>query len=81
MDVVGHRGKSCRPPTLRSERLAERFVSLVPERRRWFTNLDMDEEGYPDRTAWNALTDFLFEARFIAIAEGRAWLAWFVDED
>ena len=61
--------------------LADRFVSLVPEPRRWFTNFSVDERGFPDRYASSVLTDFTFEAGFVAIAEGRAWLAWFVDED
>jgi hypothetical protein len=58
--------------------LALRFVSLVPERHRWFTNF---EGQLGEAWASTPLTDYTFDAGFIAVAEGRAWVAWFTDED
>lgn len=64
-------------PRERAAELAARFVALIPEPRRWFTN----HQGFPDPTAWNPATDFTFDAGYVATAEGRAWIAWFTDED
>jgi hypothetical protein len=30
---------------------------------------------------WNALTDHVWDTGVIAVAEGRAWIAWFTDDD
>ena len=61
--------------------LAEGFVALVPVPRRWFTNFDADDDGFPDRWASTPVTDFTLDRGFVAIAGQRAWLAWFIDED
>ena len=57
-------------------------MSLMPTPRRWFTN---GEAGPPPMTtgayAWNDATDFTFDLGVVAVADGRAWIAWFTDED
>jgi hypothetical protein len=58
------------------------FVSLIPAPRRWFTNGDdlppvASKPGY----AWDDATDFTFDLGVIAVADSRAWIAWFTDED
>ena len=64
----------------RASALSADFMSLVPTPRRWFTNGD----ELPPRGgvySWNPATDFTFDAGVVAVADGRAWIAWFTDED
>ena len=78
-------------PPARATELAEKFISLLPERRRWFGNEwvrleDLAGLGplgteltHPD--ASHPCTYRTFDAGLIAVADGRAWIAWFTDED
>lgn len=34
-----------------------------------------------DVRSWNALTDHVWDTGVIAVAESRAWIAWFIDDD
>jgi hypothetical protein len=34
-----------------------------------------------DVRSWNGLTDHVWDTGVIAVAEGRAWIAWFTDDD
>lgn len=119
-------------PVDRAQELAARFVSLLPEHRRWFGNdwdgppfprphLDENEWARTDWTevsetlrsampdfvfppeildpaklreaaregigrdhdvrSWNDLTDHVWDTGVIAVAQGRAWIAWFTDDD
>jgi hypothetical protein len=54
------------------------FITLIPRPRRWFTNGD----GFPSsQYSFNPATDFTFDMGVVAVADGRAWIAWFKDED
>ena len=64
----------------RASELAEKFVSLIPERRRWFSNYD-GVLGSDNVIGSNPLTDFTIDYGFVAVADRRAWIAWFIDED
>lgn len=57
------------------------FMSLVPAPRRWFANGEVS--WLPGGRAWagTPATDFTFDEGVVAVAEGRAWIAWFTDED
>jgi len=130
--VVGHALESDVEvmPVDRARELAAKFVSLLPERRRWFGN-DWDGPPFPrpvldekefeqtdwtevvetlrsglpwmppetwdaarlreaaretigtesDVRSWNGLTDHVWDTGVIAVADGRAWIAWFTDDD
>jgi len=125
-------------PLARAGDLAAKFISLLPERRRWFGNswdgppfprprFDADEYAQTDWDevaetlrskiahappewfdpaqlkeaarerldlyaregiepgssvrSWNDLTDHVWDTGVVAVAEGRAWIAWFTDDD
>jgi hypothetical protein len=71
-------------PPARATELAERLLSLLPDHRRWFGNevLPVDWEGDPHLPrSWHPCTYRTFDSGLIAVAEGRAWIAWFTDED
>jgi hypothetical protein len=38
-------------------------------------------EPESDVRSWNGLTDHVWDTGVIAVAEGRAWIAWFTDDD
>ena len=38
-------------------------------------------EPESDVRSWNGLTDHVWDTGVVAVAEGRAWIAWFTDED
>ena len=54
-------------------------MSLVPSPRRWFSN----GEDFPSTShySFDPATDFTFDMGVVAVANGRAWIAWFTDED
>jgi hypothetical protein len=79
--LAGH-GLSELMPTARASELAGRFVSLLPDRRRWFGNDWDGPPGPPDYISQsNPMTHATFDAGVVAVADGRAWIAWFTDED
>lgn len=65
----------------RAAAFAAEFMSLVPVPRRWFANGEVS--WLPGGRAWagNPATDFTFDEGIVAVAEGRAWIAWFTDKD
>ena len=65
----------------RASAFTAEFMSLVPTPRRWFANGEVS--WLPGGRAWagNPATDFTFDEGVVAVAEGRAWIAWFTDED
>jgi hypothetical protein len=65
----------------RASTLAANVMSLVPTPRRWFYNGDKSPTGRPSALAWDSATRFTFDLGVVAVAEGRAWIAWFTDED
>lgn len=67
-------------PPAKAAELAETFVSLVPDHCRWFTNYD-GMLGSDSVVGSTPLTDFTFDYGYVAVADRRAWVAWFVGED
>ena len=60
--------------------LTAKYVALMPTVRRWFSNSNDfggDERGY----SFDPATDLVFDIGFVTVAEDRAWIAWFTDED
>ena len=68
-------------PPERAAAFTAEFMSLVPAPRRWFSN--GEAEWLTGGRAWagTPATDFTFDEGVVAVAEGRAWIAWFTDED
>jgi hypothetical protein len=68
-------------PPERAAAFTAEFMSLVPTPRRWFANGEVS--WLPGGRAWagTPTTDFTFDEGVVAVAEGRAWMAWFTDED
>ena len=64
----------------RAAELTAKYVALMPIPRRWFANSD-DFTLRGSHYSFDPATDFVFDIGFVAVAEGRAWIAWFTDED
>ena len=68
-------------PPERAAAFAAEFLSLVPAPRRWFANGEASRLAGGRAWAGSPATDFTFDEGVVAVAEGRAWIAWFTDED
>lgn len=68
-------------PPERAAAFTAEFMSLVPVPRRWFSNGEVT--WLPGGRGWagNSATDFTFDEGVVAVADNRAWVAWFTDED
>jgi hypothetical protein len=64
----------------RASELTANYVALMPTGRRWFANCD-DFSDRGGHYSFDSATDFTFDIGFVTVAEGRAWIAWFTDED
>ena len=66
-------------PPERAAAFTTELMSLVPAPRRWFANGEM--EWLARAWAGNPATDFTLDKGVVAVAAGRAWIAWFIDVD
>ena len=64
----------------RASELTANYVALMPTGRRWFANTD-DFSGRDSNYSFDSATDFTFDIGYVTVADGRAWIAWFTDED
>jgi hypothetical protein len=61
---------------------AGRFLALLPNDRRWFsTGTERMSSQDPRPNPSDPLTDHTFDAGVVVVGGGRAWIAWFTDED
>jgi hypothetical protein len=68
-------------PAEQASALVQRLISLMPTPRRWFTNCDGASPRSVSGFGWDSATRFTFDLGVVAVGEGRAWIAWFTDED
>ncbi len=69
-------------PDAQAADFASRFLELLPARRRWFTNGSDRWTGWEPRpNPFDPLTDYTFDTGLVVVADRRAWVAWFTDED
>jgi hypothetical protein len=64
----------------RASALTATYVALMPTGRRWFGNSD-DFSGRGSHYSFDPATDYTFDIGFVTVGAGRAWIAWFTDED